>query len=115
MSDHEYDKRGLTPLQFFLAVMHDKSLPLGVRMDAAIKAMPYTHHPIEPMFVAREPWPGECRVKIIIGGLGPDSVTSISSDACSADMGRPPEKHSHFFRGSSQPTSHDADVPPRLN
>jgi hypothetical protein len=33
--DHEYNRRGIGPIQFLLAVMHDTTVPLPVRAKAA--------------------------------------------------------------------------------
>ena len=40
-SHHAYDNPGLDAKGFLLAIMHDKDVPLHVRMDAAIKLAPY--------------------------------------------------------------------------
>jgi hypothetical protein len=42
---HPYDARGLSPRQFLLAIMRDRSLPLVIRMDAASRAMPLCEYP----------------------------------------------------------------------
>lgn len=66
------DAPGLNPLGFFLAIMHDASMPMHTRIEAASKALPYTLRPPLPpesIFVEREPWPGEARITIQIIGL----------------------------------------------
>jgi hypothetical protein len=38
---HAHDAPGLSPKEFLLAVMRDRTLPLSTRMEAAAAALPY--------------------------------------------------------------------------
>jgi hypothetical protein len=44
--DHKYNDPALTSMEFLRAVMHDRNLPLGQRMDAAIKLLPLETPPV---------------------------------------------------------------------
>jgi hypothetical protein len=111
--DHAYDNPDLSPLEFFSAIYRDKTLPLSVRIDAASKALPYTAHPPPPVFVEREPWPGESRVTIQIGGLPEGTSVTVSSgqEPASQDAAEPrpdalgprAEAHEHHPSASGQP------------
>jgi hypothetical protein len=71
-ADRAYNNPKLTATEFLLGVMHDPSLPLAVRTDVAdrlLKILPPEYY--GPIFREREPWPGEKRVTINIGGLPP--------------------------------------------
>jgi len=57
---HAYDDPNISPRQFLLAVMHDLSVPLSARMDAATKLL---YLPPEP------PPPPEPRLTIRIEGF----------------------------------------------
>jgi hypothetical protein len=67
MDDHRYNDVSLTPLQFLQAVYSDPSVSMFLRMKAAEAAGPYL---CKPVFVQREPYPGEYQVIIHITGLG---------------------------------------------
>jgi hypothetical protein len=41
--EREYDNPDLSPKQFLEAIMHDKRLPITVRMDAAAKVAVFAH------------------------------------------------------------------------
>ena len=66
MADHPYDAPSLMPREFMLAVMHDPTMPMITRIDAAARLLerwPERHH-YTPPFVIR------------IEGLGPDVSTT---------------------------------------
>ena len=97
---HKCNDPTLNPLQFFLAIMHDTTMPLHTRIEAAAKALPYTiTRPPEllPVFVEREPWPGEQQITIQIGGLPEGTSVSVGSgqeprpDAPGPESHGPPE------------------------
>jgi hypothetical protein len=69
MADHPYDAPGLSPLEFLLAVIHDPTVPLNHRMDAAVAAAPYRNDP-RPYFRERPHWPGESAITIRIEPFG---------------------------------------------
>jgi hypothetical protein len=64
--DRKYNEPKLSPLAFLRAVYSDASVPMIHRMRAAEVAALYDS---TPMFLEREPWPGEHRIRIIIQGL----------------------------------------------
>jgi hypothetical protein len=68
--DHPYDNPDLMPREWLLAVMHDKTISLRTRIEVAAELL--QRWPEEYGFRAREPWPGEPRITIIINGLGND-------------------------------------------
>jgi hypothetical protein len=75
--EHPYNAPGLSPLQFLQEVYRDSSVPMYLRMLAAERAAPYEHCPV---FVQREPWPGEHRIVIKIEGLGIEAPELIERE-----------------------------------
>ena len=57
-SVHEYDDPSLSAVDFLLAVMHDQTLSLAIRMDAADKLLPIYRDPPQTLNIR------------ITGGLG---------------------------------------------
>jgi hypothetical protein len=49
---HAYDNPELSSVQFLLAVMHDQTVPMYLRMKAAQAAAPYEHAQPEPVRVS---------------------------------------------------------------
>jgi hypothetical protein len=43
--EHEYDNPAIRPLAFLLAVMRDRTLPIGTRIEAATMALPLVSSP----------------------------------------------------------------------
>jgi hypothetical protein len=73
-SNRAYDAPGLSPLQFMLAVMHDRDLDIDLRLKAAEYAAPYQAAPVRP-----EAQPRESNVVIRIQSQAPESV-SLTND-----------------------------------
>jgi hypothetical protein len=44
--EHPYDNPGLSPLEFLLAIVHDRALPIRTRIVAARYAIPLTESPV---------------------------------------------------------------------
>jgi hypothetical protein len=70
MADHLYNSPGLMPKEFLLAVMHDKTVPMSVRIQVAeelLKRWPHPHQYVPPAYT------------IVIGGLPEGTSVSVSS------------------------------------
>ena len=52
---HAYDNPELSSVQFLLAVMHDQTVPLYLRMKAAQAVAPFTAYAPEPVRVSVMP------------------------------------------------------------
>jgi hypothetical protein len=50
---HDYDDPEISALNFLLTIMHDRSLPIDVRIDAAGKALPFVDPPLKPSPIPR--------------------------------------------------------------
>jgi hypothetical protein len=48
MTEHAYDAPDLSPKDFLLAVMHDESVPMSLRLKAAHTVAPYVYTPVLP-------------------------------------------------------------------
>jgi hypothetical protein len=70
--DHAYNAPDLSPLAFLLAVVHDPSVPISMRILAAHHAAPYVAAPQGLRWEDRDPMD---RLTIVIEGLGSNSVS----------------------------------------
>jgi hypothetical protein len=71
--EHAYDSPDLTSKEFMRAVMHDRTLPLGIRMDAACKLLPLEVPPV-PTYYGEFPMSRTVEITIRIAPLpGSDS------------------------------------------
>ena len=76
-AQHHYDDPALTSMEFLRAVMHDQTLPLGQRMDAAVKLLPL-EHPLVPTYYGEFPMSRTVALTIRIEGLnGSVSVEQV--------------------------------------
>ena len=82
--EHAYNEPGLTSKEFLYAVMRDPTLPLGQRMDAAVKLLPL-EHPQIPTYYGE--FPASRTVEVIIripplskepeAGFGPREMETV--------------------------------------
>lgn len=49
---HAYDNPDLSAVQFLLAVMHDRDVPMYLRLKAARAVAPFTEHGPRPIYKA---------------------------------------------------------------
>jgi hypothetical protein len=76
---HPCDAHGLSPKEFLLAIMHDPSLPIQTRVNAAAELLPLT----EPRPTSQGP-----TIKIIIGGISAEAPGEIVENSESKSSSR---------------------------
>jgi hypothetical protein len=81
--EHAYDDPDISSKEFLRAIMHDRTLPLGMRLDAAYKLAPLELPPVPTYYgevpvshvvgAALGPWQVIIRIAPIADGNGSDS------------------------------------------
>ena len=70
---------GMTPLQYLLSIMTDKTQEQGVRVDAAKAAAPYCHARLQSIQVQEKPYDGDS------ASISNDQLASIIQGAGGSD------------------------------
>jgi hypothetical protein len=84
MADHLYDAPNLSSKEFLLAIMHDPTVPIGRRIDAACKLLELWPHPWDY---------GPPHLTIRIEGLPETTTVSVSSGQEPSTDAPGPEDH----------------------
>jgi hypothetical protein len=106
--DHPYNAPDLSPLAFLLAVVHDHSVDINLRIKAAEAAAPYVAPRQGIKWEDRDPLD---QLTIIIGGIPDGASVSVGSGSGEGQT----ENHSQNRSETFQPDPRCRDENPRLN